>query len=122
MAKSDEKKKRRRDDDAAAPDADAKRKKKDKKKKRRDADAAAQPAAETAPTAKKKKKPRWRDQRALTLVVTQLSYEADADAVAEALSVDGRRPTVRLVTDQAASANNRKHAGLAYAVYDTAGD
>ena len=122
MAKSDEKKKRRRDHDAAAPpDADAKRKKKDKKKKRRDADAAAQPAAETAPT-KKKKKPRWRDQRALTLVVTQLSYEADADAVAEALSVDGRRPTVRLVTDQAASANNRKHAGLAYAVYDTAGD
>ena len=92
-----------------------------KKKKRRDADAAAQPAAEPAPT-KKKKKPRWRDQRALTLVVTQLSYEADADAVAEALSVDGRRPTVRLVTDQAASANNRKHAGLAYAVYDTAGD
>ena len=128
MAKSDDKKekkkKRRRDDDAAAlPDADAKRKKKDKKKKRRDADAAAQPAAETAPTQKKKKKkPRWRDQRALTLVVTQLSYEADAAAVAEALSVDGRRPTVRLVTDQAASANNRKHAGLAYAVYATAGD
>ena len=123
MAKSDEKKKRRRDDASAAPpDADAKRKKKDKKKKRRDADAAAQPAAATAPTQKKKKKPRWRDQRALTLVVTQLSYEADADAVAEALSVDGRRPTVRLVTDQAASANNRKHAGLAYAVYDTAGD
>ena len=26
------------------------------------------------------------------------------------------------MTDQAASANNRKHAGLAYAVYDTAGD
>ena len=122
MAKSDEKKKRRRDDGETMPDADAKRKKKDKKKKRRDADAAAQPAAETAPTTKKKKKPRWRDQRALTLVVTQLSYEADADAVAEALSVDGRRPTVRLVTDQAASANNRKHAGLAYAVYDTAGD
>ena len=128
MAKSeDEKKKRRRDDDAAAPD-DAKRKKKDKKKKkRREADtappaAAAQPAAEPAPATKKKKKPRWRDQRALTLVVTQLSYEADADAVAEALAVDGRRPTVRLVTDQAASANNRKHAGLAYAVYDTAGD
>jgi hypothetical protein len=122
MAKSDEKKKRRRDNDAAIPpDADAKRKKKDKKKKRRDADAAAQPAAEPAPT-KKKKKPRWRDQRALTLVVSQLSYEADADAVAEALSVEGRRPTVRLVTDQAASANNRKHAGLAYAVYDTAGD
>ena len=122
MAKSDEKKKRHRDDDAAAPDADAKRKKKDKKKKRREADAAAQPAAETAPTQKKKKKPRWRDQRALTLVVTQLSYEADETAVAEALAVDGRRPTVRLVTDQAASANNRKHAGLAYAVYDTAGD
>ena len=123
MAKSDEKKKRRRDNDAAEPpNADAKRKKKDKKKKRRDADAAAQPAAEPGPTKKKKKKPRWRDQRALTLVVTQLSYEADADAVAEALSVDGRRPTVRLVTDQAASANNRKHAGLAYAVYDTAGD
>ena len=123
MAKSDEKKKRRRDDDAAKlPDADAKRKKKDKKKKRRDADAAAQPAAEPAPATKKKKKPRWRDQRALTLVVTQLSYEADAGAVAEALAVDGRRPTVRLVTDQAASANNRKHAGLAYAVYDTAGD
>ena len=115
MAKSDEKKKRRRDDDAA--DADAKRKKKEKKKKRL-THAAAQPAAPT----KKKKKPRWRDQRALTLVVTQLSYEADAAAVAEALSVDGRRPTVRLVTDQAASANNRKHAGLAYAVYDTAGD
>ena len=54
--------------------------------------------------------------------MTQLSYEADADAVAEALSVDGRRPTVRLVTDQAAAANGRKHAGLAYAVYDTAGD
>ena len=121
MAKSDEKKKRRRDA-AEPPDADAKRKKKEKKKKRRDAAAAAQPAAEPAPATKKKKKPRWRDQRALTLVVTQLSYEADADAVAEALSVDGRRPTVRLVTDQAASANNRKHAGLAYAVYDTAGD
>ena len=29
---------------------------------------------------------------------------------------------MQLVTDQDASANNRKHAGLAYAVYDTAGD
>ena len=125
MAKSDDKKekkkKRRRDDDAAAPpDADAKRKKKDKKKKRRETDAAEAQPETAAPT--KKKKPRWRDQRALTLVVTQLSYEADADAVAGALSVDGAPADVRLRGDQAASANNRKHAGLAYAVYDTAGD
>ena len=124
MAKSDEKKKRRRDDDAAA----AARRRCQTQEKRQEEEAARRrrrgPAGsgDAPATKKKKKKPRWRDQRALTLVVTQLSYEADADAVAEALSVDGRRPTVRLVTDQAASANNRKHAGLAYAVYDTAGD
>ena len=78
--------------------------------------------ADPAPEEKKKKKPRWRDQRAATLVVTQLSYEADAPAVAEALAVAGRRPTVRLVTDAAATANGRKHAGLAYAVYATDAD
>ena len=120
MAKSDEKKKRRRDDDAAGlpPMRNARKRQEEEAARRRRRG----PAQRAAPTTKKKKKPRWRDQRALTLVVTQLSYEADADAVAEALAVDGRRPTVRLVTDQAASANNRKHAGLAYAVYDTAGD
>ena len=125
QARSDRREKRklkRRREDANQEDAAAKR-------PRDDVDAPL--PAETAPRAEaapadpapeKKKKPRWRDQRAATLVVTQLSYEADAPAVAEALAVAGRRPTVRLVTDAAATANGRKHAGLAYAVYATDAD
>ena len=51
----------------------------------------------------KKKKARWRNQKAKTLVVTQLAYGAGAAEVAAHLAVEGRAPTVRLVADGASA-------------------